>query len=41
VGEAMVALVLADGYLAKLGGDHIDDVRAALEHYRSRISWRR
>ncbi len=41
VGEAMVALVLADGYLAKLGGDHIDDVRAALDHYRERISWRR
>jgi chorismate synthase len=41
VGEAMVALVLADGYLAKLGGDHIDDVRAALAHYRERISWRR
>ena len=41
VGEAMVALVLADGYLGKLGGDHIDDVRAALAHYRERISWRR
>jgi chorismate synthase len=41
VGEAMVALVLADGYLGKLGGDHIDDVRAALDHYRERISWRR
>jgi chorismate synthase len=41
VGEAMIALVLADGYLAKLGGDHIDDVRAALDHYRERISWRR
>jgi len=41
VGEAMVALVLADGYLAKLGGDQIDDVRAALDHYRERISWRR
>jgi chorismate synthase len=41
VGEAMVALVLADGYLGKLGGDHIDDLRAALDHYRERISWRR
>ncbi len=41
VGEAMVALVLADGYLGKLGGDHIDDVRAALDHYRERISWKR
>ncbi len=26
VGEAMVALVLADAYRAKFGGDHIDDV---------------
>jgi chorismate synthase len=41
VGEAMVALVLADGYLSKFGGDHIDDLRAALDHYRERISWRR
>jgi chorismate synthase len=41
VGEAMVALVLAAAYLEKLGGDHIDDVRAALDHYRERISWRR
>ena len=30
VGEAMVAFVLADAYRAKFGGDHIDDVRAAL-----------
>ena len=30
VGEAMVALVLADAYRDKFGGDHIDDVRAAL-----------
>ena len=28
VGEAMVALVLADAYRQKFGGDHIDDVRA-------------
>ena len=28
VGEAMVALVLASAYREKLGGDHIDDVRA-------------
>ncbi len=41
VGEAMVALVLADAYRRKLGGDHIDDVRAALEAYRERIGWRR
>src|SRR4051794_1776033 len=41
VGEAMVALVLAAAYLEKLGGDHIDDVRAALDHYRERIAWKR
>jgi chorismate synthase len=40
VGEAMVALVLADAYRAKFGGDHIDDVREALEAYRDRIGWR-
>jgi chorismate synthase len=40
VGEAMVALVLADAYRAKFGGDHIDDVREALEAYRGRIGWR-
>jgi chorismate synthase len=41
VGEAMVALVLAAAYRQKLGGDHIDDVRAALAAYRERIDWRR
>ena len=41
VGEAMVALVLADAYRTKFGGDHIDDVRAALDAYRTRIDWRR
>jgi chorismate synthase len=41
VGEAMVALVLADGYREKFGGDHIDDARLALEAYRERIGWRR
>ncbi len=41
VGEAMVALVLADAYRRKFGGDHIDDVRAALRAYRERIGWRR
>jgi chorismate synthase len=40
VGEAMVAFVLADAYRAKFGGDHIDDVRAALAAYRERIGWR-
>ena len=41
VGEAMVALVLASAYREKFGGDHIDDVRAALAAYRERIGWRR
>ena len=41
VGEAMVAFVLADAYRRKFGGDHIDDVRAAVGAYRRRIGWRR
>ena len=41
VGEAMVAFVLADAYRAKFGGDHIDDVRAAVAAYRERIGWPR
>ncbi len=41
VGEAMVAFVLADAYRTKFGGDHIDDVRAAVDAYRERIGWRR
>ena len=41
VGEAMVALVLADAYREKFGGDHIDDVRAAFAAYRERIGWKR
>src|SRR3954462_11199855 len=41
VGEAMVALVLAAAYREKLGGDHIDDTRAALRAYEERIGWRR
>ncbi len=40
VGEAMVALVLADTYRVKFGGDHIDDVRAAFDAYQQRIGWR-
>jgi chorismate synthase len=39
VGEAMVALVLADAYRAKFGGDHIDDVLAAVRTYEERIGW--
>jgi chorismate synthase len=41
VAEAMVALVLAGAYREKFGGDHIDDVLAALTAYKERIGWRR
>ena len=41
VGEAMVAFVLADAYRRKFGGDHIADVRGALQAYEERIGWRR
>jgi chorismate synthase len=41
VGEAMVAFVLADAYRVKFGGDHIDDVLAAVRAYEERIGWRR
>ena len=41
VAEAMVALVLAGAYRDKFGGDHIDDVLAALAAYEERIGWRR
>ena len=40
VGEAMLAIVMADAYRAKFGGDHIDDVRAALAAYEQRIGWK-
>jgi len=33
VGEAMVALVLAEAFLDKYGGDSMDQVRAAYEHH--------
>ncbi len=39
VGEAMVAFVLADAYRTKFGGDHMDDVIAAVNAYRERIGW--
>ena len=41
VGEAMIAMVLASGYREKFGGDHIDDVRAAIAAYEQRIGWQR
>jgi chorismate synthase len=41
VAEAMVAIVVADAYREKFGGDHIDDVVAAVRAYEERIGWRR
>jgi chorismate synthase len=41
VGEAMVALTLADAYRSKFGGDHIGDVRESVRRYEERIGWRR
>jgi chorismate synthase len=40
VAEAMVCLVLARTYREKFGGDHIDDVHAAVEPYKKRIDFR-
>jgi chorismate synthase len=40
VAEAMVCLVLARAYREKFGGDHINDVLAAVEAYEKRIDWR-
>jgi chorismate synthase len=36
----MVALVLADAYRTKFGGDHMDDVLQAVHAYEERIGWR-
>jgi len=41
VGEAMLAIVLASAYRDKFGGDHIDDVKSALDAYCARIGWKR
>jgi len=40
VAEAMVCLALARCYREKFGGDHVDDVRAAIDAYKKRIDWR-
>ena len=40
-GTASGPFVVADAYRRKFGGDHIDDVRAALAAYEERIVWRR
>jgi chorismate synthase len=37
----MLAIVLAGAYREKFGGDHIDDVRAAVDAYEKRIGWTR
>ena len=38
--EAVVALTLADAVLEMFGGDTLDDLRAAIERYRDRVSKR-
>ncbi len=40
VAEAMVCLTLARCYREKFGGDHMDDVLAAVDAYKRRIDWR-
>jgi chorismate synthase len=40
VAEAMVCLTMAKAYREKFGGDHIDDVLAAIDAYRARIDAR-
>ena len=37
VAEAMVALVLADALLEKFGGDHMEELKTHLTHYREQI----
>ena len=45
VGEAMVALELADAYLEKFGGDSMTDLLGAVRAYEARLEdaglWRR
>jgi chorismate synthase len=38
VAEAMAALVFAEAYLEKFGGDNISDTQAALSAYQDRIA---
>jgi chorismate synthase len=40
VGEAMVAIAMADAYRSKFGGDSMEDVRLAVRAYEERIGWR-
>jgi len=37
IGEAVVALVIADACLEKFGSDSLADIQAALTHYRTRV----
>lgn len=39
VAEAMVALTIVEAMLDKLGGDRLDDTRAAFDRYVERIPW--
>jgi len=38
VGEAMLALVLADAMCEKFGGDTLNDMKVAWESYLSRVN---
>jgi len=40
VAEAMLAFVVANAYREKFGGDHVDDVRGAVDAYCERIGWK-
>jgi chorismate synthase len=37
IGEAMVAVVLAEAFLEKVGGDNMTDIRASYDSYRARL----
>jgi chorismate synthase len=37
IGEAMVAIVLAEAFLEKFGADNMIDIRAAYVHYTERL----
>jgi chorismate synthase len=41
IGEAMVALVLADAFMEKFGGDHIEETRRNYEAYLETVGPRR
>jgi chorismate synthase len=37
IGEAMVAIVLAEAFLEKFGADNMTDIRASYDSYRTRL----